>query len=107
MKKSITIIKQNQEHVTDLFKDGIKTDRIFREVQRDTVGKSGASPTWGYVYYNINGKMKFKGIALNKEYDYDCPMAAYGEKVWSIFGKAILGESVRVPQIEIVESSPG
>jgi len=107
LKKSITIIKQNQEHVTDLFKDGIKTDMVFREVQRDTVGKSGASPTWGYVYDNKKGKMKFKGTALHKEYDYDYPMSAYGEKVWSIFGKEILSDTVRVPKIEIVEQDPG
>lgn len=107
MKKSVTIIKQNQEHISDMFKDGIKTDIVFREVQRDTVGRSGGSPTWGYVYNNVNGKMKFKGTALHKEYDYDCPMAAYGEKSWSIFGREILGESVRVPYIEIVEQSSG
>lgn len=44
MKKSVTIIKQNQEHISDMFKDGIKTDIVFREVQRDTVGRSGGSP---------------------------------------------------------------
>ena len=71
MGKSLTIIKQNQEHVTDMFKDGIKTDLVCREIQRDTIGRSGASPTWVYVYRNVNGKMKFRGIALHKEYDYD------------------------------------
>ena len=104
MRKSITVIKLNQEHVPELFKDELKTDMVFIEVQRDTVGKSGARPTWGYVYNNENG---FKGIALHKEYDYDYPMAAYGEKVWSIFGQELIGESVRVPKIEIVEQTPG
>ena len=107
MGKSLTIIKQNQEHVTDLFENGIQTDMVFREVQRDTVGRSGGSPTWGYVYINVNGKMKFKGTALHKEYDYDYPMAAYGEKTWSISGREVLGESVRVPYIELVEQRPG
>ena len=107
MKKSVTIIKQNQEHVTDMFKDGLKTDLICREIQRDTVGRSGASPTWVYVYNNVNGKMKFKGTALHKEYDNDYPKAAFGEKVWSIFGKELLNSSVRVPRVDIVERKKG
>ena len=107
MGKSITVIKLNQEHISDLFKDGLKTDFVFREVQRDTIGKSGSNPTWGYTFYNDGGKMKFSGIALHKEFDYDYPMAAYGEKVWSIFGQELIGESVRVPKIEIVEQTPG
>ena len=56
------------------------------------------------MYDNKEG---FKGIALHKEYDYDYPMAAYGEKTWSILGREVLGESVRVPYIELVEQSPG
>ena len=107
MAKSITVIKLNQEHVSDLFKNGLKTDMVFREIQKDTIGKSGASPTWGYTYYNEKGKMKFKGIALHKEYDYDYPLSAYGEKVWSIFGKELLNESVKVPNIEIVSNNLG
>lgn len=107
MKKSILVIKLDKEHVSELFKDGLKTDIIFREIQRDTKGKSGSRPTWGYAYKNENGKMKFKGIALHKEYDYDYPLAAYGEKAWSIFGKEVLEKSVRVPNIERVYQSEG
>ena len=107
MVRSLTIMKQIPEHESDIFKDEIKTDMAFIEVQRDTIGKSGACPTWGYVYNNVNGKMKFKAIALHKEYDYDYPMSAYGEKTWSILGREVLGESVRVPYIELVEQSPG
>lgn len=102
MVKSITVSKLNQN-----IPDDIETDMLFKEVQRDTVGRSGSSPTWGYVYENKDSKLELKGIALHKEYDYDYPMSAYGEKAWSIFGKEILGESVRVPEIDIVEQSPG
>ena len=107
MEKSLLVIKLEQEHASELFKEGLKTDMIFREIQRDTKGKSGSRPTWGYVYKNENGKMKFKGIALHKEYDYDYPLAAYGEKAWSIFGKEVLEKSVRVPNIERVYQSKG
>ena len=107
MGKSITVIKLDQEHISELFKDGLKTEMVFRQVQRDTIGKSGSNPTWGYTYYNKDGKMKFSGIALHKEFDYDYPMAAYGEKVWSILGQSLIGESVRVPEIELVEQMPG
>ena len=103
MVKTISIIKQNQENIAEVFQYGVKTDMLFRELQKDTVGRSGSSPTWGYVYSNQDGKLKFKGIALHKEYDYDFPYAAYGEKTWSIFGKELLGDSVRVPDIDIVE----
>lgn len=102
MVKSITVSKQNQD-----IPDNIETEMFFKEVQKDTIGRSGSSPTWGYVYDNKNGQLAFKGIALHKEYDYDFPKAAYGEKAWSIFGKEILGESVRVPKIDIVEQSKG
>lgn len=102
MVKSITVSKLNQN-----IPDDIETDMLFKEVQRDTVGRSGSSPTWGYVYDNKDSKLELKGIALHKEYDYDYPMSAYGEKAWSIFGKEILGKSVRVPEIDIVEQSPG
>lgn len=107
MRKSITIIKQNQKHTVDIFVNGIKTEMLFRELQRDTIGKSGSSPTWGYVYSNHNGKLKYEGVALHKEYDYDIPFAAYAEKTWSIMGKKLLGESVRVPDIDVVEPSSG
>lgn len=102
MAKSITISKLNQD-----IPDNIETDILFQEIQKDTVGKSGGDPTWGYVYNNEDGELVLKGIALHKEYDYDFPKAAYGEKVWSIFGKEILGKNVRVPEIDIVEQSPG
>ena len=107
LSKTISIIKQNQENLTEVFKNGSETDIVFRELQRDTIGRSGSSPTWGYVYLNNNGKLKFNGIALHKEFDYDFPMAAYGEKVWSIFGKELLDDSVRVPSIDIVEEKSG
>ena len=107
MIKTISIIKQNQENIAQVFQNGVQTDILFRQLQRDTIGRSGASPTWGYVYSNKEGKLKFKGIALHKEYDYDFPYAAYGEKTWSIFGKKILGNAVRVPDIDIVEQREG
>ena len=103
LKKTISIIKQNQKNIAEVFKNGVQTDIVFRELQRDTVGKSGSSPTWGYVYHNEQGRLKFKGIALHKEYDYDYPYDAYGEKTWSIFGRELLGDTVRVPIIDVVE----
>ena len=103
MKKTISIIKQNQKNIAEVFKNGVQTDLLFRELQRDTIGRSGSSPTWGYVYSNENGKLKFRGIALHKEYDYDYPYDAFGEKTWSIFGRELLGDTVRVPIIDIVE----
>lgn len=102
MSKTITIIEIDREHVTDILDNPIKTEMLFREIQRDTIGKSSSNPTWGYTYYYNNGKLKYKGIGLYKEYDYDAPNAAYSEKVWSIIGKNIL-DNVRVPNIDIVE----
>lgn len=107
MTKSITISKLNQPNLIEMPEKNIETEMVFREVQKDTVGRSGGNPTWGYVYENKEGQLEFKGIALHKDYDYDYPMSAYGEKVWSIFGKEILGDSVRVPEIDIVEQNPG
>lgn len=107
MKKTITIVKQNQPNIPDIFRSEVQTDILFRELQRDTIGKSGSSPTWGYVYSNKDGQLKYKGIALHKEFDYDFPKAAYGEKAWSIMGKELLGNSVRVPSIDVVEPKPG
>lgn len=107
MKKTITIIKRNEKNIRELFESGIQTDMIFRELQKDTIGRSGSNPTWGYVYSNSkNGKIKFNGIALHKEYDYDFPLAAYAEKAWCIFGKELLEDNVRVPFIEVVEKEP-
>jgi len=107
LKKTISIIKQDQANIGEVFKNGVQTDIVFRELQRDTIGRSGSTPTWGEVYFNENGKLKSKGIALHKEYDYDFPMAAYGEKTWAIFGKKILDNTVRTPDIDIVEEKPG
>lgn len=107
MIKTISIIKQNQENISQVFQNGVQTDMLFRELQRDTVGRSGSTPTWGYVYNNEEGKLKFKGIALHKEYDYDYPYDAFGEKTWSIFGRELLGDTVRVPVIDIVEQKSG
>lgn len=108
MPKTIKIIKQGQQHITQLLDTKLETDMLFREIQKDTIGKSGSSPTWGYVYQNRNrnGKLKYKGIGLYKEYDYDAPHAAYAEKVWSIIGKPILKDS-RVPDIDMVEEQKG
>lgn len=106
MVKTISIIKENQENISEILKNGVQTDILFKELQKDTVGRSGSSPTWGEVYLNEEGSLKNVGIALHKEYDYDFPFAAYGEKAWSIFGKEILGDTVRVPNIDIVEERP-
>jgi len=102
MVKTITVIKKGEGDMFELFQNGIKTDILFCEIQKDTVGRSGSCPTWGEVYSNENGTIKFKGIALYKEYDYDFPYAAYGEKVWSIFGKELIGNTVRVPNVNMV-----
>lgn len=107
MIKTISIIKENQENIAEVFKNGLETDIIFKELQKDTIGRSGSSPTWGEVYVNKDGSLKNMGIALHKEYDYDFPFTAYGEKTWSIFGKEVLGDTVRVPIIDIVEERPG
>lgn len=107
MSKTISIIKQGQTDSEEILKSDMQTDIIFQEIQRDTVGRSGSSPTWGKVYINDNGRPKEKGIGLRKEYDYDFPLAAYGEKAWSIFGRELLGDTVRVPDIDVVEKNPG
>lgn len=79
---------------------------IFKELSRDTVGRSNSNPTWGYVYEYVDGELDFKGIGLHKEYDYDFPYAAYAEKVWSIIGQSVLN-NVRIPNISVVEELPG
>lgn len=107
MVKTISIIKENQENISEVLRNGVQTDIIFKELQKDTVGRSGSSPTWGEVYFYNEGSLMDKGIGLHKEYDYDFPLAAYGEKVWSIVGKAMLGDTVRVPDIDIVEERTG
>lgn len=107
MKKTISIIKKDAQNVATNFQNNPQTDMLFRELQKDTIGRSSSSPTWGYVYSNENGQLKFKGIALHKEYDYDYPKAAYCEKIWSIFGREIIGDTVRVPVIDIVEQKNG
>jgi len=107
LKKTITIIKQEQKNVSDIFTQGVDTDLLFRELQKDTIGRSGSSPTWGYVYSNKNRELKYKGIALHKGYDYDYPLAAFSEKAWTIFGNELLADSgVRVACVEIVEQKP-
>lgn len=104
MIKTITIINQNQENVSDYFNQSASTDFLFRELQKDTIGKSGANPIWGYVYTKQGENWKYKGIALHKEYDYDLPEGAYAEKIWDVFGKEILSDlAVRVPEVDIVE----
>ena len=49
MSKTITIIERDREHVTDILDNPIKTEMLFREIQRDTIGKSSSNPTWGYI----------------------------------------------------------
>lgn len=67
--------------------------------QKETRGNSGSNATWVEVYTSdSNGK-----IALYKEYDYDMPLAAYAEKMWSILGKGIL-ENTRIPDVDIVNN---
>jgi len=67
LKKTITIIKQEQKNVSDIFTQGVDTDLLFRELQKDTIGRSGSSPTWGYVYSNKNRELKYKGIAYTRD----------------------------------------
>lgn len=102
MSKTITVIKQDAEKIEELLENGIKTDLAFEVIQKDTVGRSNASPTWGYVYYVVDGKLEDKGIGLYKEHDYDYPDAPSSEKIWSILGKHVLPKA-RVPNIDIVE----
>ena len=106
MNKTITIIERNKRNITDILENPIETDMLFREIQRDTIGKSSSNPTWGYAYSCRNGKLKYKGIGLYKEFDYDAPNASYSEKVWSIIGKNIL-DGTRVPDISVVEERKG
>lgn len=106
MSKTIKTIKQGEQHINYFSNNELDAEILFREIQKDTIGKSGSSPTWGYVYLNKNGKPKYKGIGLYKEYDYDAPHAAYAEKVWSIIGKGVLKDS-RIPDIDIVEATKG
>jgi len=106
LNKTISIIRRERKDIADIFKNGVETDLLFRELQKDTVGRSGANPTWGYVYTNVNKNLKYNGIALYKEFDYDFPFAAYAEKAWSIFGKELLDDTVRVANIDIVERKP-
>ena len=102
MKKTITVIEQDADKIEQLLEQGIETDVVFEIIQKDTIGRSNASPTWGYVYYAVDGKLQDKGVGLYKENDYDYPDAAYAEKICSILGKNIL-HNVRVPEIDIVE----
>lgn len=102
MKKTITVIEQDPDKIEKLLELGIETDVVFEIIQRDTVGRSNASPTWGYVYYVVDGKLQDKGVGLYKEKDYDYPDAPYAEKICSILGRNIL-HNVRVPEIDIVE----
>lgn len=106
MIKSIKIIKKNQNNITSILDNELETDIVFRELQQDTVGRSGSNPTWGYFYNNKHGKLKYIGIGLHKEHDYDYPEAAYSEKIWSIIGKRVLKDT-RVPEIDVVEDKKG
>ena len=98
----VYIIKENEQNLSSHLEEFKTYDMVFRKVAKDTVGLSSSNPTWGYAYKVKNGKMKFVGEGLYKEYDFDCPHAAYSEKLASIMGSKIL-KNTRVPKVDIVE----
>lgn len=101
MIKTIERIKKGED------KEKITTDLLFEEIQPDTVGRSASNATWGKVYSNDNGNKKEIGIALYKEYDYDYPNAAKCEKIWSIIGRELLSDELRVANVDIVKGKGG
>lgn len=115
----ILYLYRKSSHIT--FTEFLKTlphgykGMVFREVEKDPIGKSGSNPTWvsSYLYdssksYYNEEEITFddetkttKRMALYKEFDYDEPRAAYAEKIWSVLGKSILPRC-RVPDIDLV-----
>ena len=55
MGKTIKIIKRGEE-----IDNTINANIVFKEIQRDTIGKSSANPTWGEVYEDEDGKKIYK-----------------------------------------------
>lgn len=107
MVKTIKIIKENEQHLTDHLDDYIKVDVVFRKIRKDYVGQSSSNPTWGYVFNVRNGKLKLNidPDGLYKEYDYDTPNASYAEKISSIMGRSVL-DNTRVPKVDVVIEKP-
>ena len=84
------------------------TGLVFYEERKDTIGKSGGNPTWGYVY-EYDGKeedeiKRVKGIkeAIFKEVDFDYPNDAFGEKLYSMIAKLCV-DKCRIPDIDMVQ----
>lgn len=99
MIKSIKRIKENEP--LEYNQDG--KDMVFKELRKDTIGKSSSNPTWGYVFNVREGKLKLNkdGEGLFKEFDYDAPQAAYAEKIISIIGMDVL-QGTKVPKVDVV-----
>lgn len=108
MIKTIKIIKENEQHLTNHLEDLLNVDMVFRKLRQDSVGQSSSNPTWGYVFNVRSGKLKLNidGEGLFKDFDYDNPNAAYAEKVASIIGRGIL-DTTRVPKVDIVMEKRG
>ena len=107
MVKSVKRIKQGEKHLTDHLEDYKKADIVFREIRKDSVGRSASNPIWGLVFNVRNGKLKLNSIGegLYKEFDYDYPNASYAEKIYSIIAESVL-DNTRVPNIDIVTEIP-
>ena len=101
MKKKIKIIKK-EETLNSFYEEDV--DLIFKQVQKDTIGKSSSNPIWGYIYTKKGEELESFSVGLYKEFDYDVPRAAFSEKIYSILGKKVL-KGVRVPDIDIVEET--
>lgn len=106
MVNTVYIIKENESNLSKHLDEITTYDMVFRKLVKDTIGLSSSNPTWGYAYKVKNGKMKFVGEGLYKEFDYDSPYAAYSEKIASIVGSKLLNNT-RVPQIDVVEPTRG
>lgn len=76
----------------------------FYRIRKDSVGKSGANPTWGDLYRYTNHELYYMGNCIYKEMDYDFPNAPYAEKLWSILGKRVL-KDCRIPDITLVKDA--
>lgn len=82
------------------------TGLIFFEQEKDTIGKSGGNPTWGYLYEFFGeeekeeNKLKGLGDVIYKEHDYDYPNDAYNEKIFSILSQKVI-KNCRVPQTDV------
>ncbi len=90
------VMLERLEDKPDVIPEGIV---YLYKKQRETRGNSGSNATWVEVYTSEHDG----DIALYKEYDFDMPLAAYAEKIWSIIGQGVL-ENTRVPNIDIVNN---